>query len=644
MSLNIATFSNQSGGNAFYKAVGHPLAAAKAAELLATLGQNGAVAIYDPHNQLAGFAEFYPLTGIEIAGIFVQDVERIGQEVLGQRAQPITALSACACRTLLVASFDAARSIAQAKHVFPAGIDCYSFESLRLPDAMLTEPQRYLSTLNFATNLAFFRDADGQHTRLVTANYWGNYGARAVRLWCHLFAADGTALATWEELAPGANGSIVIDSAMVRARFQLPAFTGQLFVHVIGAAGHDVVKYALDTYGDTPEVLSCTHDANAWPSELYAGLPAPTADETVVLWVQNSHPAAIPGNAIGLNIMGEAPVAWLAQPIAPFATARLDVASLLPAARWPQQLEIHAGKHIVRPRYEVTHRNGRARIAHPNVERSDLRLDPKLAELGSNISGGDSGILGKLHILPAPILPLAQFETIVLPTPMSTVQTHVPLAAILYDAQGTEIMRHAFGNLPRNHQVALTVNDLLGDAKLAGGYGHIELLYDFSVGTAVDGWLHALFRYRQRATGHMAETSFGSHVFNTLMTYQNEPQSYTGKAPGLSTRLFLRCGSGEQDTLCHLIYPASLPWHAHSATTLTLIDRNGQEIAQRSVQIPCHGSLLWRVSERFTAAERAAAGAAAYVLVRDTTCRLFGYHGLISADDAAFSLDHMFGF
>jgi hypothetical protein len=32
-----------------------------------------------------------------------------------------------------------------------------------------------------------------------------------------------------------------------------------------------------------------------------------------------------------------------------------------------------------------------------------------------------------------------------------------------------------------------------------------------------------------------------------------------------------------------------------------------------------------------------------YVLIRDTTCRLFGYHGLVDGD-RAFSLDHMFGF
>jgi hypothetical protein len=39
----------------------------------------------------------------------------------------------------------------------------------------------------------------------------------------------------------------------------------------------------------------------------------------------------------------------------------------------------------------------------------------------------------------------------------------------------------------------------------------------------------------------------------------------------------------------------------------------------------------------------AAAGEAGYVLIRDTTCRLFGFHGV---DDKAgsFSFDHMFGF
>jgi hypothetical protein len=49
-----------------------------------------------------------------------------------------------------------------------------------------------------------------------------------------------------------------------------------------------------------------------------------------------------------------------------------------------------------------------------------------------------------------------------------------------------------------------------------------------------------------------------------------------------------------------------------------------------------------RVNDTFTADERRQAGEHGYAIVRDTTCRLFGYHGLIGP--SAFSLDHMFGF
>ena len=44
--------------------------------------------------------------------------------------------------------------------------------------------------------------------------------------------------------------------------------------------------------------LSATHDANAWPADRYAGLPAPAPGEQVVLWIQNSHPVPIPAGAI----------------------------------------------------------------------------------------------------------------------------------------------------------------------------------------------------------------------------------------------------------------------------------------------------------------------------------------------------------
>jgi hypothetical protein len=158
-----------------------------------------------------------------------------------------------------------------------------------------------------------------------------------------------------------------------------------------------------------------------------------------------------------------------------------------------------------------------------------------------------------------------------------------------------------------------------------------------------DGWLHALFRYRHRNSGHVAETSFGAHIFNTLTVYRDEPQSYSGRPPGLSTRLFLRLGVKPYDTLCHLIYPASRPWRPESVTEITLYDATGTEVARTGIAIPCSGSRLLRYHALFDAASRERAGSGAYAIIRDSTCRLFGYHGLLGRD-GSFSLDHMFGF
>ncbi|HEX3485045.1 MAG TPA: hypothetical protein VHT51_08290, partial [Micropepsaceae bacterium] len=381
MPLNIETFSNAVGGNAFYKAITHPLAAEPARALLAKLKASGAVAIYDPHNLLAAFDALFPLDRTEIAGVFVQDVSHIGRKFRGHEAQPVTELPSQA-GTVLIAAFDAGAATAHLRNLVN-GSSVLSFDALRLPDDMLSDRSRYLSNLNFATNFAFFRDGDGHHTRLVTINYWSGYGGKGGYIWFTLFNGAGGAIAEWKEVLPSANASIVVDSKEVRARFDLAPFTGQLFMHVVGAAGHDIVKYALDTYGDSTDVLSCTHDANSWPADIYAGLPAPDEDEDVVLWVQNSHPHAIPGGEIGFNLMGDDTIAHLHEPIEAFATKSLSVSQLLPAARWPQQVEIRAGKHFVRPRYEVLRKNGRRRIAHPNVERNDLKPDAQLPKLGA---------------------------------------------------------------------------------------------------------------------------------------------------------------------------------------------------------------------------------------------------------------------
>jgi hypothetical protein len=187
--------------------------------------------------------------------------------------------------------------------------------------------------------------------------------------------------------------------------------------------------------------------------------------------------------------------------------------------------------------------------------------------------------------------------------------------------------------------VALDLDEMVAGLN---SFGHVELSYDWTAGTEADGWLHALFRYERRDSDHAAESSFGAHVFNTVLTYRDEPQAYAGRPPGLSTRLFLRLGAAPLDTLCHVIYPASTPWHPKSATDLVLRNRDGEEIARCKVEIACGGSLFWRVSELFDESARNAA-AGGYVVIRDTTCRLFGYHGLVGSG-GRFSLDHMFGF
>jgi hypothetical protein len=136
-----------------------------------------------------------------------------------------------------------------------------------------------------------------------------------------------------------------------------------------------------------------------------------------------------------------------------------------------------------------------------------------------------------------------------------------------------------------------------------------------------------------------------------VLTYKNEPQSYTSRPPGLSTRLFLRLGNqmgntpleAPLETMCHLIYPASTPWHAMSETDIGLHDGTGAEVATTRLEIPCGGSRFWRYAEIFDEAARAKAGDGAHIIIRDTTCRLFGYHGLIH-EDGGFSFDHMFGF
>src|SRR5438874_1927791 len=531
MALRIQTFDNIRGGNTLYKALTHPHAAAPGHALVAALAARPPTVIVDPLGAAEGFAEIFGLGGVELAGIYVQNIAQLGKEVLGFRTLPIDELADSGARSVLVAAFDAERLIGQLQSYLPARAEVLSLDRMRIPEERLTNRRAYLDPLNFATNFALFRDTGALHSRVVTVNYWAGYGSAEIACWLTLFDGNGEIIAEWCERAGNAIAALTIDSREVRARFKLGDFAG-----------------------------------------------------------------------------------------------------LLPGVAWPRQIEVRAGKHIVRPRYEVV-ADGHRRIAHVNVERADLKPNPELPELGR--------WLGKGYLLPAPILPRGKWQSLALPTPMALSQAELPIAAIIYDPGGREVARHAFGRLPRNHAAALSLDEIA--EALGDGYGHVELVYDFAAGGDGDGWLHALFRYRHRDSGHAAETSFGAHVFNTLFIYRDEPQSYIGRPPGLSTRLFLRLGQAPYDTLCHLIYPASRRWRPESTTEITLYDGSGAEIARTAIAIPCSGSRLLRYHALFDARARERAGASAYAIIRDATCRLFGYHGLLSRG-GAFSFDHMFGF
>jgi hypothetical protein len=353
----------------------------------------------------------------------------------------------------------------------------------------------------------------------------------------------------------------------------------------------------------------------------------------VVLWLQNSHAVPIPTGAMALDRMGADTPVPIDEEIPAFASLPLDVGTLFPDLQWPAQLELRAGRHLVRPRYEVT-RGARTRIAHINVERSDLRPDPGILSLSPE--------MGRGFLLPFPVLPRDKFKTIVQPTPMAVTEQNLPLRLDVFSSAGEAVLSHYLGVLPRDHNVAIDLDDVLAEGALADG-GHAELVYDFRQGGEANGWLHALFRFEDRLSGHAAESSFGAHIFNTIMTYKGEPQSYAGPPPGLSTRLFLKLGFSGRETFCLLIYPASGPWIETSTTLLELFDSTGAMIDESRVDIACSGSAIIRPAAYFSGAKLRAAGEAGYVLIRDTTCRLFGFHGV---EDGAggFSFDHMFGF
>ncbi|MEM9529601.1 MAG: hypothetical protein AAGA23_01650 [Pseudomonadota bacterium] len=598
-------------GNPFYKALAHPATGAQVAALRSELSAAAAPVFLDPYDQYQTCDAFLNLTGVSGGKRYVVDLK-----LEDQHSRPAHELPAGS--EVWVLDFGQWHG-REALNRFRDDLTIHDLSSLKLAGSWLTFPEDYLSPLNFVYDLALFRAGPQLATRFCTNNYWARYGATQVTLRCVLYAGDGSELKRWDVAAGPAQQQIVIDSGEVRERFALPSFDGQLLVHAVGARGHDVLKYVLDFRRDGAE-LTTTHDSNIWPAARYGGIPLSSrADESVTLWIQNPHARPLPAGSLGLAGAPEPTV--FEGTVPPLGTA----AWRLPAAAHRSQATLEAQHQVLRPRYEVT-RAGRSHVAHANIRRDDLTPDADFWDVEPQ--------LGDAYLLTAPLLPIDQFESQLLVTPMSPVQDG-PQQLLLrtYDQDGRELERQPI-------HVA-EADDHRWRAVPAGQ--HLALSYDRTHPGPVDGWLHAIFRYRHRASGHLAETSFGSHMFNMLNVWRGEPQSYGGPAPGLTTRLYVRLGQPGERTFICLIYPASTRWHAASATELRLLDSAGKQLASTHCAIPLRGSRLLFIDELFA---QGVLRHASQLLIRDVTCRLFGYHGLLAGDgdQTRFSIDHLFGF
>jgi hypothetical protein len=71
MQLKIETFSNARGGNAFFKAVTHPVAARAARRMLDQLPGDSRVAIYDPEGWANALGQLYDISTLKLADEYV---------------------------------------------------------------------------------------------------------------------------------------------------------------------------------------------------------------------------------------------------------------------------------------------------------------------------------------------------------------------------------------------------------------------------------------------------------------------------------------------------------------------------------------------------------------------------------------------
>ena len=276
--LRIETFDNKSGGNAFFKAVTHPLAAAAAPELLRRLGE-GRCAVYDVEGQIDALAELYDLSRLKLAGSFVQDVTAVGRPVLGSAAQPVTALEYSRASIVFVAGFDAERATVHIRHLLPPGATVVEPRRVafarkhRADGAPLSRSAQFRDQFRLLPRAAWLVDASRHGELLVRLRH-----ARADSCGCSCSTRAAKPSPNGPKKSRPAATSIVIDSRAVRAAFRSARIHRPAF-RACDRRGRprrgQIRARHLSAEAIAERAFSCTHDANSWPADLYAGLPAP---------------------------------------------------------------------------------------------------------------------------------------------------------------------------------------------------------------------------------------------------------------------------------------------------------------------------------------------------------------------------------
>ncbi len=310
---------------------------------------------------------------------------------------------------------------------------------------------------------------------------------------------------------PAGPGGIALDSREVRARFGLPEFTGQLFIHAIGAAGHDVVKYALDTYAPRQRRQPLLHPRRQRLAVRPLCRPARAAAGRAGGAVGAEQPRlADPGRRHGARPHGRRAAGHAGRArSAPSPAAALDVAELLPG------LALAGADRVARrPPCRAAALRGDARAAARASRMSMSSAPISRPTRTSRRSANAARPRLSAAVAGAAARPLSHASCSRRRWPRRRPTCRCGSTCSIRD--GRKVAEHFLGCLPRDHDLALDLDDLLPAGRCSPRAGMPSWSMISATAAAPMAGCTRSCATRTAPSGHVAETSFGAHIFNTL--------------------------------------------------------------------------------------------------------------------------------